>query len=226
MLETRHYNFLTMQIDSRNFKQYESKMYEICGSVSKRSGIPIDNLVSSCNAQIPNILKNYNAALGKDFMKFFASSIKGYALNHVRDNESICKVPRGLQDMCQLIKKYPTYEAAAKALKMDVDKIKELVYSVDVFKNYNMLEYSSVNEIFFSDTDTSIEFKEDCRDFVDEYLSDEEFDVLEDLYVNKLTKRGMNKKYGVTWGNIAHKALSKVKSNMAEDFFNEKRIKD
>lgn len=195
-----------MQINSQNFEYYKKELYKICNAMVRKSGLNVDDMANYCIAKIVNIEKNYNPKLGKEFKKYFASSIKSYALNYIRDYSYVCTVSRNKTEMVRMIKKHKNIDVASRKMLIPREKLQNLVDEVDRCRIYNMVEISEVGSNLKHNSQTANYF----RDIVEKELDDDEFDILEDLLVNSLSKKDMDKKYGLEWGHISRVALEKI----------------
>ena len=193
---------MTTIIEKKHFRLIST----IAANIAASTGIDQSDLEAEAISKIPNILRNFNSKTGVPFDNYFNLSIRGYCLNYRRDKSFISVIPRSDLAIYLSCKKYNSLEEAALRMGLSVTYLEQL--NLTVTNNRNFSTISTENEWMLPiDDSNECEYK---RLFHSCGFTLTERELLEDVYLDRLSLSALTKKYGRDFEDQKNKLVSRL----------------
>lgn len=178
-----------------------------CEQFSKRTNVDFNDLFTVALEKLPNIRNNFIPELNDNYPVFLKSSIKGYLKNYIRDNSFETKIPRKITEIYMKTRNYSSHLIASQHTKWEEAEIREAHELINRYRSYNVKPLKAWSVADRSSENTS-EYKNSLQ-IIEE--SEADFELLNDYFVNKLSKTEMVTKYGYNYEGEVLQQTERVK---------------
>ena len=150
---------------------------------SKKLRVNQDDLTSYLSNKLPNIFRNFEPDLNKDFNKFLTISLRFYSLNFLRDCSWATKVSARELKLYTKILKWKSFKVASRRLGVSIKELKEIhkkvlsnrnQFHVPLSKVSYQISYDSVDNNSYVNFVNSIGGIENAKKY--------EVDILQKMY--------------------------------------------
>ena len=122
---------------------------------SKKLMVNQDDLTSYLSNKLPNIFRNFEPELNKDFNKFLTISLRFYSLNFIRDCSWATKVSAKELKAYSKILKWKSFKVASRRLGISIKELKEIHKKVLSNRNQYHVPLSKVSyQISYDDANS------------------------------------------------------------------------
>ena len=184
------------EFDSQGLPLITKKHIRTIGNIARRvsasSGVDYEELYGEGIDKLDRIRNNFRPELGKPFDAYLAICIRGHCLNYLRDKSFLSSVKRSYLYLYNHSRKFKTLQQASDALVVPLELLQQIHIQVKNSRRYNVIDISNEWMVSLPDED----FSSEARLLLVELLDTQEYNLLEDFYINNENEGDLIDKYG------------------------------